>query len=95
MRKILSEIDKAIEGEKNITLVILKNAALLLDIDDDIIKESLTRKIWLILQKELVTHISKVKSIGLSKDNNIVLEIKLALALGHGDNNSYTSTGVM
>lgn len=79
LKELIKDVDKAIkEGENTITFT-LKNAALLLDINDNIIRDSLLRKVELTLQREFISKISKIKSVGIVKRNNdLLFRINLA-----------------
>ena len=77
-KKLVEEVDKAMrEGKNSITLT-LGNTTSLFDINDDIIKNSLLRKVELILRREFVGKASKIKSIDVTKEgNDLLLKINL------------------
>jgi len=78
-KEIVEEVDKAIREGKNSVTFTLENVALLFDINDSVIRDSLLRKVELVLQKEFVGKASKIKSIDVTKkDNDLVFRIELA-----------------
>jgi len=78
-KDVINEVIKAIDEKRDSTDIILRNVALLFDVDDEVVRESLMRKIRIVLQNELVSKASKVKDMQiLKKDTDIVLRIQLA-----------------
>lgn len=76
---IINGVMKAIDEKKSSADIILRDIASVFDVDDEVIRESLMRKIRIVLQKELVSKASKVKDIQVMKNNaDIILRIRLA-----------------
>jgi len=78
-KEIVSEVEKAVKEGRDTASIVLKNAASLFDIDDAIIKESLLRKVRIILQNEFASKASKLReTILFKKGNDIILELRPA-----------------
>jgi len=72
-KELVKEVNKAIREGKNSVTFTLEKAALLFNIGDSIIKDSLLRKVELTLQREFVSKASKIGSIDIIKRNNDLL----------------------
>lgn len=78
LKDLIEEIEKAIKlGKRKLTYT-LKGKAKIYDVEDEIIKESLLRKIKLFLENEMVGNFPKIKKLDITKKgNDLVLHITL------------------
>ena len=77
LEDVLTKVEKCIKNRDNAIIHVLKNKAIIYDVSDEIIKESLLRFIKNYLQRELVSNFSKIDKINIfQKNNDIIIEIK-------------------
>jgi len=77
-KDVVNEVIKAIDEKRDSADITLRNVALLLNIDDEVIRESLLRKIRIVFQNELINKETKVKDIQILKnDTDIILRMQL------------------
>ena len=78
LKDLIEEIEKAIKSEKRKVAYILKGKAKIYGVEDEIIKESLLRKIKLFLENEMVSNFSKIKELEIKKrSEDLILDIYL------------------
>lgn len=78
IKDLIKKIEKAIKLGKRKVVYTLEGKAKIYDVEDEIIEESLLRKIRLFLENEMVSNFSKIKELKIEKDNDdILLEIYL------------------